>query len=174
MRATLIVITLFLVAGMLTYLEPQRATDETKVSIATESEKLQQSISTPLRFSLPSTKEVKLQPIADEAELLNSEDSSCLDDVALLESVLRQYRNAFGQHPVGINSEIIAALAGRNCKSVAFISPENVAINEDGQLVDRWGSPFFFHQESALDMKIISPGPDRILFNADDVQSGEQ
>ena len=38
-----------------------------------------------------------------------------------------------------------------------------------GQLVDRWGTAYWFHPNSSYQMEIRSAGPDKNLFTADDV-----
>ena len=42
-------------------------------------------------------------------------------------------------------------------------------INPNGELVDSWGTPFFFHQLSSMDLEIRSAGPDRIMWTTDDL-----
>jgi hypothetical protein len=42
-------------------------------------------------------------------------------------------------------------------------------INGNGELVDVWGTPYFFHQLSGTDTEIHSAGPDRIMWTADDL-----
>jgi hypothetical protein len=87
-----------------------------------------------------------------------------------IRSVFRQYNQRFGGNPVGNNSEITAALNGANSRQVVFINPEDgMRINERGQLVDNWGTPFFFHQISGTEMEIRSAGPDRKMWTADDL-----
>lgn len=83
---------------------------------------------------------------------------------------VREYGNMFGGNPVGLNSEITAALAGQNPKHVNFIDQSaGMQINGKGELVDPWGTPYFFHQLSGSDMEIHSAGPDRIMWTADDL-----
>jgi hypothetical protein len=72
-------------------------------------------------------------------------------------------------NPVGENSEITAALTGRNKLAFAFIPKDCPAINSKGELCDRWGKPYFFHQISGEKMEIRSAGPDGVLWTADDV-----
>jgi hypothetical protein len=129
---------------------------------------------TPTRFSLPPLSEVKLQPMARELEELHSEGSFPQDDVDLLGILLRQHRRAFGENPVGLNEEIVAVLAGRNSRGTALISPEHPAIDHQGRLLDRWGTPYFFHQSSGVTTEVVSAGPDRQLFTDDDDSSDEQ
>jgi len=80
------------------------------------------------------------------------------------------YGSTFSGNPVGTNPEIAAALNGENPKQIKFIDPENgLRINGKGELVDPWGTPFFFHQLSATDMEIRSAGPDKIMWTPDDL-----
>ena len=84
--------------------------------------------------------------------------------------VFKQYSSRFGGNPVGTNEEITRALNGENPKQVRFISEESgLRINGRGELVDYWGTPFFFHQLSGTVMEIHSAGPDRIMWTADDL-----
>ena len=83
---------------------------------------------------------------------------------------IRQYGSRFGGNPVGTNEEITRALNGDNPKQVKFISEESgLRINGRGELVDYWGTPFFFHQLSGTEMEIHSAGPDRLMWTADDL-----
>lgn len=80
------------------------------------------------------------------------------------------YGSTFSGNPVGSNPEIAAALNGENPKQIKFIDPENgLRINGKGELVDSWGTPFFFHQLSATDTEVRSAGPDKIMWTADDL-----
>ena len=82
---------------------------------------------------------------------------------------MHNYESAFGENPVGTNPEITAALMGKNPKGVIFITPESgLRVNEDGELVDGYGTPFFFHQLSGNDMEIRSAGEDRKMWTSDD------
>jgi hypothetical protein len=44
-------------------------------------------------------------------------------------------------------------------------------VNAAGELTDRWGTPFFFHQVSKAQMEVRSAGPDRRMWTADDRQA---
>lgn len=80
------------------------------------------------------------------------------------------YGSTFSGNPVGTNPEIAAALNGENPKQIKFIDPENgLRINGKGELVDSWGTPFFFHQLSATDTEVRSAGPDKIMWTPDDL-----
>lgn len=83
---------------------------------------------------------------------------------------ITQYGAMFGGNPVGINPEITAALAGDNPKQINFIKPEaGMDINGNGELVDTWGTPLFFHQLSGTDTEVRSAGLDRKMWTPDDL-----
>ncbi len=75
----------------------------------------------------------------------------------------------FGGNPVGSNEEITRALNGDNPKQVKFLKPDGNRVNEQGELVDPWGTPYFFHQLSGKEMEIRSAGPDRKMWTEDDL-----
>ncbi len=85
--------------------------------------------------------------------------------IAIKESV-RSYRNAFGENPIGTNAEITRALTGMNSRQSRFLDPELKL--KDGQIIDRWEHPLFFHQLSRTEMEIRSAGPDGIMWTRDD------
>jgi hypothetical protein len=88
---------------------------------------------------------------------------------------IREYGAMFGGNPVGTNPEITAALNGNNPKQINFIKPEaGMRVNEAGELVDAWGTPFFFHQLSGTDMEIHSAGPDKIMWTSDDLVNRQE
>jgi hypothetical protein len=84
--------------------------------------------------------------------------------------VFRQCSSRFGGNPVGTNPEITRFLNGQNPGHVVFLQPEDgLRINEHGELVDNWNTPFFFHQLSRDLMEIHSAGPDRKMWTSDDL-----
>lgn len=104
------------------------------------------------------------------ADGLNSPSGDVHSDLRLIDQVFIAYRQSLHTgNPVGENAEITAALTGRNKLGFAFIPADNPAINSKGELCDRWGTPYFFHQLSGEKMEIRSAGPDRRLWTADDV-----
>ena len=104
------------------------------------------------------------------ADGLNASSGDIHADLRILNEVFRQYRSAVhALNPVGENVDIVAVLTGRNPLEFAFIPPNHPAINAQGELCDRWGTPFFFHQLSGTQMEIHSAGPDRQLWTADDI-----
>ncbi len=88
------------------------------------------------------------------------------DKVSLM---FRDYRTRFGENPVGTNAEIMQAIMGGNPKGAQLGPPEGQTLSEHGELIDRWGTPYFFHQLSKDLMEIHSAGPDRRMGNGDDL-----
>jgi hypothetical protein len=83
---------------------------------------------------------------------------------------IRNYGSMFDGNPVGTNPEITAALNGDNPKGVHFLDPEKgMRVDSKGELVDPWGTPFFFHQLSGSETEIRSAGPDKQMWTGDDL-----
>jgi hypothetical protein len=99
-------------------------------------------------------------------------ESSSLPEPTVLENMrvtIRQYASAIGENPVGTNPEITASLQGNNPKQINFLRPDGNRVNSNGELVDVWGTPYFFHQISGHEMEIRSAGPDRVMYTGDDL-----
>jgi hypothetical protein len=71
--------------------------------------------------------------------------------------------------PLGANEELAAALRGKNVAELEFVSSGSAALNDQGQLIDRWGTPLFFHAKARDRVDIRSAGPDGKMWNGDDV-----
>jgi hypothetical protein len=90
--------------------------------------------------------------------------------LANVRHAVRQFGQMFGGDPVGTNPEITRQLLGDNPRHINFIDPSaGMRVDANGELVDVWGTPYFFHQLSGSDMEIHSAGPDRIMWTADDL-----
>ena len=71
---------------------------------------------------------------------------------------------------MGVNEEFAAALMGQNAAKEVFLKAPHACLNGRGQLVDRCGSPLFFHVRDRSRIDIRSAGPDREMWTADDLQ----
>jgi hypothetical protein len=108
-----------------------------------------------------------VEAIPGSPEFTNVAPAAVMDH---MRNTIHLYASMFGGNPVGTNPEITAALNGDNPKGANFIKPEDgMRINAKGELVDPWGTPFFFHQISGTEMEIHSAGPDRVMWTADDL-----
>lgn len=108
--------------------------------------------------------------VSDMAKTLNDGASDVDADLKIIDDILIGFRTTVKEgNPVGTNREITRVLTGRNKFRLAWIDPAHSAINDEGELCDRWGTPYFFHQLSAYAMGIRSAGPDREMYSEDDV-----
>lgn len=103
------------------------------------------------------------------ADALNRADRPPVEDVRLVSELLRHYLTQFDALPTGGNAEITAAISGKNQRGLAFLPPDHPAINPEGELVDRWGVPFFFHVIAHDHIDVRSAGADRTMFTDDDL-----
>ena len=113
--------------------------------------------------------EITRLPIADDVSTLNSADTTADDDLATIELLFTEFRKHQGGNPIGENDEITAALLGGNPKHLSYLPGKGPHLNASGQLIDRWGTPYFFHQLSGSQTEIRSAGPDKEMNTADDV-----
>lgn len=116
--------------------------------------------------------EIGPDAISPIAERLNAPDGSVDRDLKIVHQLLEAWQtNLPGQgNPVGDNAEITLALAGDNALRFAFVSPKHPAINANGELCDRWGTPFRLHALSGTQMEIVSAGADRRFGSEDDAR----
>jgi hypothetical protein len=111
-------------------------------------------------------------PPSPSAPVADTPESTTLPPATILENMrttIHQYGSAFRENPVGTNPEITAALQGDNPKHINFLKQDGNRVNAIGELVDAWGTPYFFHQISGHEMEIRSAGPDRVMYTGDDL-----
>ena len=82
---------------------------------------------------------------------------------------LRHFGQRFGGNPVGSNAEIVKTLNGGNPQGVRYLPQEYLRLNSAAELLDSFGTPYFFHQNSATEMEIRSAGPDKVMWTPDDI-----
>jgi hypothetical protein len=71
--------------------------------------------------------------------------------------------------PLSANEDWASALRGVNPGHERFLPDQHVALNTQGQLVDRWGTPLHFHSLGDRRHEIRSAGPDKKLWTDDDL-----
>lgn len=77
---------------------------------------------------------------------------------------------AAGNRPLSANEDWADLFRGKNGAREEFLPAQHVALNDQGQLIDRWQTPLFFHALGAGRYEIRSAGPDRTMWTADDLQ----
>ena len=101
---------------------------------------------------------------------LNAPGGGIAQDLDIVSQLFDAWQSNFPRdgNPVGENAEITSALMGNNRLGLALIPKGHRAVNERGELCDRWGTPLRFHQLSGTKMEIRSAGPDRKFATDDD------
>jgi len=120
----------------------------------------------PVQVVDPRVIDPEIQKMADS---LSDRSQPPSRDLETIGEFIDLYQKVFQQgNPIGLNEDITAVLTGHNAKNGILFPPNNPMIVK-GQLVDRWGTPYWFHPSSSTQMEIRSAGPDRNLFTGDDV-----
>ena len=131
--------------------------------------------SVPPATALPSTEPANAAPTSAlvRPSLAIESPATAVDigeDLSAVDSTIRNFRAVLGENPIGSNAEITGALLGNNLKQIKLEVPAGSRLNSEGEMCDRWGTPYFFHQVSGTEMEIRSAGPDREMWTGDDSQ----
>jgi hypothetical protein len=86
----------------------------------------------------------------------------------LMENSLLLLKSA-ANRPLSANEDWAALFRGQNAVHEQLLPAQHVALNAQGQLVDRWGAPLFFHALGGGRYEIRSAGPDSKLWTTDDI-----
>lgn len=112
---------------------------------------------------------VEIDPaLKAQADSLHNEQEPPERDLEIVADFINTYSKGIGGNPIGDNADITAALTGTQGHKGRVFPPNHRAIR-NGQLIDRWGTPFWFHPNSGNQMEIRSAGPDKDLFTSDDI-----
>jgi len=166
--AAVVVLIIALVVWRWSALPPARLGEAKSASAKTSTASLQAAAVTQSAIGNRASAIAERSTLADA---LNSPATDIHGDLRLVSEIVATFRTNFPHdgNPAGNNAEITAALTGRNKLRLALIPPDHPAINQAGELCDRWETPFFFHAESATRMEIRSAGPDKKMWSDDDV-----
>lgn len=74
--------------------------------------------------------------------------------------------------PLSANEDWADLFRGRNGAREEFLPSRHIALNAQGQLIDRWATPLFFHALGGGRYEVRSAGPDKKLWTSDDFQRG--
>ncbi len=105
------------------------------------------------------------------AAVLNASGGSAARDVEVLHTLLRHYLRHLGRRqglPIGNDSDLVKVFTGRNPMRLVVVPANHPAINREGRLCDRWGTPYFIHPRGGGAYEVRSAGPDRRMFTNDD------
>ncbi len=87
----------------------------------------------------------------------------------LMENSLLLLKSA-ANRPLSANEDWADLLRGKNAAHEEFLPAQHVALNDKGQLIDRWQTPLFFHALGGGRYEIRSAGPDKAMWTPDDIQ----
>jgi len=87
----------------------------------------------------------------------------------LMENSLLLLKSA-ANRPLSANEDWADLFRGKNAAHEEFLPVQHVALNDRGQLVDRWQTPLFFHALGNGRYEIRSAGPDKAMWTGDDLQ----
>src|SRR5688500_5313095 len=127
------------------------------------------------RLADPTASGVVLIPdLVASARRLHAPDATVADDLQILQSLIEGFRRVNdGANPAGgLNEEIVEKLCGKNPKRVGVFPIDHPSIDAQGRLLDRWGTPYFFHPVSRTILEIRSAGADGKLWTNDDLEVG--
>ncbi|MGC6466170.1 MAG: hypothetical protein ACON38_18365 [Akkermansiaceae bacterium] len=100
-----------------------------------------------------------------------TEESSGKEDLEMLgrfvDSVFLLVKNR-DTSEYATNEDLVLFLQGKNAYGEPYLGSKSSALNEEGQLIDRWGSPIIVHPISQKLLELRSAGPDQKPYSGDD------
>ena len=148
-----------IVIWILTRFGPSRSSDEKTPPVVVE----------PLITAIESS-----DPVLADTMLANyaSEDTSGKEDLNLLVAFLDSVFLLVKQRDTAdysTNEDLVLFLQGSNSHKSPFLHKESLALNDKGQLIDRWGTPIIVHPVSQKLLEIRMAGPDQKPYSEDDL-----
>ena len=101
-----------------------------------------------------------------------ADENSLKDDLEIVATTLTESQTMikdFTSYFLPDNEALTSFLSGANRDRMAWIRPSHRAISGNGELLDRFGSPLFFHRETGTRFQVRSAGSDRLMWTDDDV-----
>jgi hypothetical protein len=98
-----------------------------------------------------------------------SKSVRCRVNLMMLRSGIENYQNEFGSYPTGDSMQILKKLLGDNPQKIKFLRPENMSLNQAGEFLDPWGTPYVISFSSTNSFVISSAGKDKIFGDTDDI-----
>lgn len=122
------------------------------------------------RKEKPPPPQPQVHPPSPHAAQLHHPETTPAEDLRILQQILADHRLITKQgNPTGTNLEITSHLTGNNPARIGPIPRDHPAISEKGELLDRFGTPYIFHNLTADHIEIRSAGPDRKARTSDDI-----
>jgi hypothetical protein len=121
---------------------------------------------------VPGSGRLETPPGDDLLAAYASEAGSGEEDLRRLGQVLGNFRllhKGLDARHLATNAELAAALRGELPGTRPMVSAEAPVFDDEGRLVDRWGSPLIVHPVGAERLELRSAGPDRQAWTDDDL-----
>lgn len=101
-------------------------------------------------------------------------DGNAVEDLRIVSNALASFHLAVKNDdlPTGSNRHLMDGMLGRNKSGIQLIRGDHPMLNADGEIVDRWGTPLYFHAISRINVGVRSAGPDKEMWTDDDLTSG--
>lgn len=126
----------------------------------------------PDRLSVEQEGEIQVMRGSRFDQYYGTGTSTGREDLRMLGEVLLDVQlvvKEFAFRPLGDNQDFVRFLTGDNSHRLAWIPPDHPRVDSQDRLLDRWGTPVFFHRLSATTTALRSAGPDRELWTDDDI-----
>ncbi len=118
----------------------------------------------------PNRADLRSIPPHPDAVAIGTDAFTPEQELDVLANLLLLYREAIGSVPTGEkNAHIMNALRGNNPERQSWFPLEHPRLSPEGDLLDPWGTPYFFHNLSSTRLEVRSAGPDREMFSDDDL-----
>ena len=101
-----------------------------------------------------------------------AEGGSVEEDLAILKSLLSECSliiKNYDQFFLPDNAHVVKFLQGENPDRLAWLPKDHPSISEEGELIDRFSSPIYFHRLGGFRYEFRSAGEDGKHWTADDV-----
>ena len=168
----LLVVALLLFKMRWKFSKPRPAVQQANITEVVESKitatSVSPSVSTPSGQSAPLLGETILRDYAN-TNLPPENDLTLMS--RLMENSLLLLKSA-ANRPLSANEDWADLFRGKNGAREEFLPVRHIALNPQGQLVDRWATPLFFHALGGGRYEIRSAGPDKKLWTRDDLERG--
>ena len=168
-----VLVLLLAVLVILTYWMTKALTDPAIIRAAVQSkaarERAPEPVTAPLPPATPTPPQTQEQDpiIASMHQEMIQPETLPERELEILQELISLHQRGVGNGTFGDNGDVTRSLVGDSEKG-AWLPRQSPRIR-DGQLLDRWGSPYWFHPNSGNQIEIRSAGPDKNLFSPDDI-----
>jgi hypothetical protein len=150
------------------------AARQRRLAAAVETNVVVAVVSTNPPVGSPAVPPGQAQPLLGETILRDyaSANTTPEQDLTQLAHLMNNFSllvKSSADRPMSANEDWAAAFRGLNPAHERFLPDGHVALDAQGRLVDRWGTPLFFHALGNHRFDLRSAGPDKKLWTADDI-----